>query len=56
VQLLIKEADSLRLASELLRTGNHEHPWTLEVLRTADLNRTERLAAMARLQGLEPAS
>jgi hypothetical protein len=56
VQLLIKEADALRLTAELLRTGNLEHPWVLEVLRTADLNRDERLAAFERLRALEPGS
>lgn len=56
VQLLIKEGDALRLAAELLRTGNLGHPWTMEVLRTADLNRTERLAALEKLRGLDPAA
>jgi hypothetical protein len=54
VQLLIKEGDALRLAAELLRTGNLQHPWILEVLRTADLNRAERLALVARLAELQP--
>jgi hypothetical protein len=54
VKLLIKEADALRLAAELLRTGNLQHPWILEVLRTADLTRAERLALQDRLAELQP--
>jgi hypothetical protein len=45
----LKEADSLYLVAELLRTGSPTLPWVEEVLRSADLNRMERTELLEKL-------
>lgn len=53
VRLLKKEADALNLAAELIRTGNASQPWLLEVLRSAELCRTECAPLLEKLREID---